>query len=129
MIKTVLLTLMTIIFIQPALANTVESAFKTQTIKSLELRQAILDRLLTEYPCVNNYGITEVQTTVTADEFDQGKTDYFYESTFNIKAHFDQYHPSNLSVVVRSAVYYGQNPNVNWTEIIEVVPASKISCE
>ncbi len=129
MIKNALLLIMTFVFIQPAFANTIDSVFKTQTIQSFELRESILNRLLLSYPCADHFGITEIETTVKANEFDQGKTDYFYESTFKIKAHFDKYHPSSVRVVVRSALYYGQNPKVDWTEIIEVKSTSKLSCE
>ncbi len=109
-------------------ANTIQSAYLQNSNLNPELQQEVIEAVRSFIPCLNAYGLTELNTTVEIDRVDQGVIDKFYATTFRANLTYD-YHPKQVIITVRSAHYAGSNPTVKWTEILEVSSNSPISCD
>lgn len=102
-----------------AQANTIESTFKSNSKLIGELKEEVLEAVLSKYPCINNYGLTEKTTNITVDQVDQGVRDLYFTTTFKADFHYD-YHPSTAEVRVQSVRFDGSNPTIDWTHVLAV---------
>lgn len=111
--------LVALLAVSSSFANTIESAYVENTVLSYDLKQEVLDAVVEKYPCVDSYGISEVETTMRTHRVDQGVIDRFYTTTFSVKFHYD-YHPKAGKLVVESIRWDGSNPTVDWTDITSI---------
>lgn len=87
-------------------ANTIESAFKSDSVVPKELQVRILESVTTQCgELVTQYGLSEIITKVREDKVDQGMVDYFYETTFKSRYYPDGMHPGSTYLTVESAKY------------------------
>lgn len=102
-----------------ASANTVQSVYLQNSQLDAELKQEVIDAITKEYPCLNPYGLKEIETIVKMIQVDQGIKDYYYTTAFTGVMTYD-YHPSTQNIVVESVHYDGSNPTIDWTEVLQV---------
>lgn len=100
-------------------ANTVQSVFLQNSQLDSELKQEVIDAIAKEYPCLNPYGLKEIETIVKIVQVDQGIRDYYYTSAFTGVMTYD-YHPSTQNIVVESVHFDGSNPSIDWTDVLQV---------
>lgn len=110
------------------MANTVSSVYLENTNLSSDLKEEVILAVKEQFPCVNNFGLKEVETTVRRDRVDQGIIDLYYTTTFKANITYD-YHPRTISIVVNSIRWAGSNPSVDWTEITNVSSPNFNDCE
>src|SRR5690554_5639171 len=82
-------------------ANDLGSVYRSDSALPQELREDILSVLLESYPCIDDYGLFEAETTVFEDWIDQGVVDLYYTTKMNVRFTYD-YHPNTTEVVVES---------------------------
>ena len=97
-------------------ANTVDSIYSADSKLDKLLKVEIAGTLVSEFSCINPFGIKEVTTKLVIDEVDQGVVDYYYTTTFSVAYTYD-YHPNTATIVVESVKYAGSNPTIKWTHI------------
>jgi len=100
-------------------ANTVDSVYTTNSTLSSKLKAEVMEAVLKKFPCIDSFGLSEVQTSLKIDQVDQGVRDEYYTTTFNARFHYD-YHPNSAVVTVKSILWDGSNPAIDWTEIESV---------
>lgn len=109
-----------------AAANTTESVFGAKSVLTSELQAEVVSAVEEKFPCVDRFGMKELSTIVVFDEIDQGITDEYYTTTIQVNYHLD-YHPNTSVVTVKSILWSGSNPTIDWTEIESV--EGSISCD
>ena len=109
-----------------ATANTTQSVFGIKSSLSSELQSEVISAVEERFPCVDRFGMKELSTTVVYDEIDQGITDEYYTTQIQVNYHFD-YHPNTSVVTVKSILWDGSNPTIDWTDIESV--EGSISCD
>lgn len=120
--------LITFLFASFSFANTVNSVFLTNSDLSNELKEEVIVAVEKSFPCVNSYGLKEVETTVRKDRVDQGIIDLYFTTTFKANITYD-YHPRTITVLVESVLWAGSNPSVDWTEVTNVSSPNFNECE
>ena len=100
-------------------ANTIDSVYGAASTLNTRLRAEVMEAILTKFPCIDAYGLTEVKTIVEIDQVDQGVRDEYYTTTFKANFHYD-YHPNSSVVTVKSIIWDGSNPAIDWTEVESV---------
>jgi hypothetical protein len=100
-------------------ANSTESVFANDSKLTDELKVKVIEAVLKEYPCIDNFGLSEKATTVIIDQIDQGVRDRYFSTVFKANFHYGN-HPSSAEVRVESVRYDGSNPAIDWTEVLTV---------
>lgn len=110
------------------MANTVSSVYLTNSKLSSDLKEEVIQAVTEKFPCVDSYGLHEVETTVRRDVVDQGIIDLFFTTTFNAQVTFSD-NSRTVSIVVESIRWAGSNPSVDWTDITDISSPNFIKCE
>jgi len=100
-------------------ANDLGSVYRADSALPQELKEDILSVLLESYPCIDDYGLFEAETTVFEDWIDQGVVDRYYTTKMNVRFTYD-YHPNTAKIVVESVLFSGSNPSVDWGRVTDI---------
>lgn len=113
------ISLALLILTSTAQANTSQSVYPNESKLIKELKVEVIESVLKRFPCIDNFGLTEVTTVVTVDQIDQGVRDLYFSTVFKADFHYDL-QPNTAEVRVESVRYDGSNPAIDWSEVLTV---------
>lgn len=100
-------------------ANSINAAFRAETILPVELQAKALNALLTSCPEISIATVREDLTTMEETQIDQGIIDREYTTYFKTRVNFAS-HPVDLQITVVSQSYAISNPQFERESVIRV---------